>query len=283
MRIQGLTAYFFSDFRFQKQTSWFKNALYGFILIKCLYWLFFYSLLFGKHSVIYTHGSISAGCLKSLAFLLYNRSSAYLPLGAILLVVLLCSVNLLRQKSYFVTDTLIFLCMINLHFNVYSTLSSGDYLLNQYIFFNCLLSANHAVEPNAYNHLKRFGHNLAVWALLLQLCVAYLLAGMAKLFDTDWQHGNAIPLILRIHHFSLYSGNPTGGQASWLMLLINYLVLLYQVLFPVLVWFNKIKKPLLWFGIAMHVYIALVMGLPYFSLTMIIGYLLFWPFKKAES
>jgi hypothetical protein len=60
-------------------------------------------------------------------------------------------------------------------------------------------------------------------------------------------------------------------------------VLAYQILFPAVVWFKKIKKPFLILGILMHVYISLVMGLVLFGLIMIICYAIFWEKGATEK
>jgi hypothetical protein len=72
-------------------------------------------------------------------------------------------------------------------------------------------------------------------------------------------------------------------KLSWLFIALNYVVLAYQLLFPVLVWIKKIKKPFLILGILMHLYIAFVIGLVSFGFVMILPYIYFWPNSTAEA
>jgi hypothetical protein len=66
--------------------------------------------------------------------------------------------------------------------------------------------------------------------------------------------------------------------------ILNYLVIWYQLLFPVLVWIKPIKKWYLLAGIVQHLFIAFVLGLPSFGLIMIVAYAIFYhPFSKTRK
>jgi hypothetical protein len=57
-------------------------------------------------------------------------------------------------------------------------------------------------------------------------------------------------------------------------------VLFWEIYFPVLVWQPKVRKPMLFFGVLLHIGIFLFMNLPSFGFMMISLYVLF--LKKAE-
>ncbi|MGZ3883944.1 MAG: hypothetical protein ACXVPD_07075, partial [Bacteroidia bacterium] len=105
-----------------------------------------------------------------------------------------------------------------------------------------------------------------------------------KLTDDSWLSGEALFQTLIVRDFSLpviYSGLHYN---TWFLSLATYLTLGYQLLFPVLIWFKKIKPLLLGFGIFQHLFIALVIGLPSFGFIMIISYSIFYvPSLKTEN
>lgn len=60
----------------------------------------------------------------------------------------------------------------------------------------------------------------------------------------------------------------------------TYAVLMYQGLFPLIVWFKKVKIPFLLFGVLMHLGIAFGMGIFTFGIVMCLVYL---PFLSADQ
>lgn len=275
--LQNLLSYFFDDFRYKPQSRWFKITLYSFVLLKCLYWLLYFDLFFGNHSIVFTN-PISIGTLNNFAYLLYNQHSPTLSLVSLVLMVVLCLIALIFKKRYLFSDGLLWLMTLNIQNQVYSGLSSGDFLLNQFLAFNCLISYKHNLLSTFFGQLKTLFHNLGSIAVIVQLCLAYFLSGLAKLFDNNWLSGHAIGITSQINHFSLYSLPQLSLDYKWLMIFLTYLVLFYQLSFPVMAFIKPFKKVYLLIGVAMHLYIGLVMGLPFFAITMIIGYIYFWPF-----
>jgi hypothetical protein len=234
-------------------------------------------VLFGTNA-IFLAKPYPVSMLRDLAFVLYGYSTPGVTVYFILTVLVLSCVNLITSKVSVVTDILLWFLVVNLHNMIYSSLTGGDNLLNQFLFFNCFLSARYTVNASWQNTLKRFVHNLAVVAIITQVCLAYFLSAVAKLSDTSWLSGMAIAQISELRHFSLYAPVKLPQAMSQFL---NYTVLVYQLLFPVLVWFNKIKKPFIIIGILMHLYIAFVMGLVGFGVIMIVSYVYFWPIDKT--
>jgi hypothetical protein len=276
--LQKTIAYFFQDYNFKRQTVLFKRALYTFVLIKIIYWLCYYDLWFGADSIAYTRFQW-IGFIKSAAFLLYDAKPG-LTLSFILGTAILCLTGILSRKLYFVSDLLLWFLVMNIQNKVYPALTGGDFLLNQFLLFNCFLSSSFKINFNWQNSLRICLHNMAVIALLIQVCLVYLLSALAKTADTGWLDGSAVLTITKVRHFSLFSFPGDTAFLRGLYVLAAYLVLFYQLLFPVFIWFERLKRHLLIAGILMHIYIALVMGLVEFGAIMILGYIYFWPAKR---
>ncbi|HEX4787167.1 MAG TPA: DCC1-like thiol-disulfide oxidoreductase family protein [Actinospica sp.] len=115
-------------------------------------------------------------------------------------------------------------------------------------------------------------HNGAVLVIAFQVCVIYATAGLTKVQGSMWQDGSAMGYVLRLHWFQ-----PWPGLDSWLLghalvlALIGYVTVFVQVGFPFAVFSPRLKYPSLVLLCGMHLSIAIVLGLPFFSLFMLVG------------
>lgn len=269
---------FFSDYRFKWQSRVFRQSLYLFLLIKSIYWLFFYDFYFGPLAIVY-NAPMAITSFKDLSFLLYASNSAFMSYAFILPVIFVSVLALVFKRKYILSDLLIWFLVINLNNKIYPTLTGGDYLLNQFLFFAAFLSiSGNKQQESIRENLKVLLHNFSTIAIMVQLCLVYFLSALAKCNDMGWMSGTALETLSQIKHFNLYNGSGLG-----LFKLLTYIIVFYQLAFPVLVWIKKIKKPFIIFGLLMHLYIAFVIGLPEFGFIMIIGYIFFWPVKKSVS
>jgi antimicrobial peptide system SdpB family protein len=113
----------------------------------------------------------------------------------------------------------------------------------------------------------------AMLAIRIQVAAIYLQAFTAKLAVTEWRHGTAV---------AYYLSNPYVGAPHWLtpaldlivhsyagIWLFTYGTLAIELLLCVcLVLPRRITHRVLWVGIALHVLIGVLMGLPSFSIVM---------------
>lgn len=273
-----VVSYFFSEYNFSFQTTKFKQLLYLFLAIKCIYWLSYYDLYFGQNAIAYTK-HYSLGSLRDAAFYLYNSHSTSSGYYFITGVILCVTGSLFIKKIPFLFEFIIWMLVINIHNKIYPTLTGGDYLLNQFLFFNCFLSKSNAVNQNWKSSLSIWFHNFGVIAIIIQINLVYFIAALAKLNSADWLQGLAIIKLDQIEYFNLFSN--AISKNNFVGYFINYLVFFYQLFFPILIWINKIKVPFMIIGILMHLYIAFVTGLVGFGIIMLLAYVYFWPSKKA--
>ena len=115
-------------------------------------------------------------------------------------------------------------------------------------------------------------HNGAVLVIAFQVCVIYATAGLYKVQGSMWQDGTAMSYVLRLHWFQ-----PWPGLDSWLLghavllAIAGYVTVFVQVGFPFTVFTPKLKYPSLVVLAGMHLSIAVLLGLPFFSLLMLVG------------
>jgi hypothetical protein len=252
-----------------KELGWFRFALYTFIIYKVGVYVLHYKELFSARGLIY-HSVKHINPLVDLTFYLNNHYAAGMaPL--FILATLLCALLGIGKKSNYISNTVLWLLMINLSNFLYPTLTAGDYLLSQLLFFNIFFSFKTSVKP-VFNDLKTALHNTALIGIKLQVCLAYAMAAWFKFGDASWLSGMAVYQTFQIPEYSspFLASLPLG-----LCMVLNYATMAYQLLFPVFIWFRPFKIYLLAFGVLQHLVIAFGMGLFSFGIIMIICYILF--------
>lgn len=264
-----IIAYFFNKKNQVKEIGWFRNALYLFLLYKAFVYIYQFRFLFSDERLIYHHVKY-VNFIVNIAFFLNNHYSVFFAAACIFLITTLALLGLLK-RSNFATNFLLWLIVLNLTNFLYPTLTAGDYLLNQLLFFNCFLFSKVSVNI-MWNDVKTALHNMSLIAIKAQVCLAYFLAGYFKVIDDSWTSGEAIYQTFQIPEFSnaLFASIPHS-----LCVILTYITIVYQLSFPFLVWFRPFKIYLFSFGILQHLFIAFGMGLVSFGLVMIICYILF--------
>lgn len=260
----------------------FRRLLYLFLIYKSLSWLCYYDLLFGANSIIVINSGPPEG-LRKFAFILYGSpgvSQAFIFLTLGISIFLLIRLKAIPMWISMMFNFSLWFLVLNLHNVIYSTLTGGNYLLNQFLFFNCFLSVSENAKEKSGETIKVCAHNLAVTAIMIQVSLTYFLSALAKLNDSGWLSGYALDGIFRVDHYFVFR-SAIEQLPIWLSIFLNYLVLAYQFLFPFSVFFSRFKKSFLLAGIFMHLYISFVMGLTDFGIIMILGYVYFWPFKQS--
>ena len=113
-------------------------------------------------------------------------------------------------------------------------------------------------------------NNLALVVLAFQVCAIYMSGALYKAGGTAWQHGFAVYNPLQTQQFGTWpvlSDLVTAWGPG--VVIISWGSILFQCAFPFML-FNRWTRAIALVGIlSFHLGIALLMGLPWFSLTMI--------------
>lgn len=109
-------------------------------------------------------------------------------------------------------------------------------------------------------------HNLALVLVVGQLCLVYLEAGLYKVQGSLWQDGTAIYYPVQSEAYGVF---PWLADlltfSSWAVVLVTYFTVIVQIAFPFLLFHRVTRRIALVSILAMHLGIAVVMGLPFFS------------------
>jgi hypothetical protein len=113
-------------------------------------------------------------------------------------------------------------------------------------------------------------HNGALFVIMAEACLIYATAGWYKIQGPRWQDGTAVYYPLHLESFSPWPGLADLLSASGTaVMLVTYGTVIAQVAFPFTVFNRRVKNVLLAVMISEHAAIAVVLGLPFFSLAMI--------------
>ncbi|MGW1953647.1 HTTM domain-containing protein [Streptomyces sp. NPDC001920] len=121
-------------------------------------------------------------------------------------------------------------------------------------------------------------HNGALLVIMAEACLIYATAGWYKIQGSRWQDGTAVYYPLHLDYFSPWPALAELLSSSGTMvMLITYATVLVQVAFPFTLFNRRVKNVLLAAMITEHAVIAVVLGLPFFSLAMIAADAVFLP------
>lgn len=113
-------------------------------------------------------------------------------------------------------------------------------------------------------------HNGAVIALAAQLVIIYISAGLFKAGGDGWKFGTAISYPLRLDEYRVWPFLNdlvvSSAVGVWLM---TYVAVFLQLYFPALLLHRVTRRIALAALILLHLGIAVLMGLPWFTLAMV--------------
>ncbi|MFF5449032.1 HTTM domain-containing protein [Streptomyces sp. NPDC012888] len=121
-------------------------------------------------------------------------------------------------------------------------------------------------------------HNGALLVIMAEVCLIYATAGWYKVQGSRWQDGTALYYPLGLDYFA-----PWPALSAWiagsgtLVMLLSYGTVAVQVAFPFTLFNRRIKNALLAVMVLEHLGIAVLLGLPVFSLAMIAADAVFLP------
>jgi hypothetical protein len=181
---------------------------------------------------------------------------------------------------------LVYFFTINLFLKGYMMFTGGEVLVNMLLFYLMFIHRSNAPnfswswklkenEPAEFSFLQNVLNNTFYRMLQWQICILYFFSTLYKLLDPYWTNGTAVMYISRVDSFSGPLNRFLFADNYALSAIVCYFVLLYGALFPVLVWFRKIKMPFLFCGVLFHLGIAFGMGIFTFGIIMCLVYLLF--------
>jgi hypothetical protein len=182
-----------------------------------------------------------------------------------------------------ISTIVVWFTTINLQNRIYSTNTGGDLLLNILLFYLIFISDGKNYRNIELDKIKNVFDNFFSLLCKIQLVIVYFISSIYKVLSPEWLDGTALQRILFVNEYSLPFIINSINNFGLLLYFSTWIILAYQILFPIVLIKNNKTNYLLIIGVTLHLAIALVMGLFNFSLIMIISYVLFIPTKHLKK
>ncbi|MEV6163574.1 HTTM domain-containing protein [Streptomyces sp. NPDC052052] len=138
--------------------------------------------------------------------------------------------------------------------------------------------APHSEARTLFDVIANLAHNATLVVIMAEVCLIYATAGWYKIQGSRWQDGTALYYALRLDYFMPWPGLSDILASSGIMvMLLTYGTVIVQVAFPFTLFNRRVKNTLLVLMMCEHAGIAVVLGLPFFSMAMIAADSVFLP------
>lgn len=230
-------------------------------------------LLWGVDNVFYRHGHADGFIENFFYQLVYDATRFkmifYTHLVASLLSIFQTRWSLIPRLITWCTAWLLFYAAIE-------AFNSGMMIMISLAFFASV------IDTRAQHPFRILLTNLARYACIIQLSLVYFVAAIYKLSGDQWLAGDAFYYTVHITHFaSDFWTSETMLNNHWLLTGLTWAGLLYQLIFPVMIWIKRGRTAFLIAGIFFHLFIGTFLHLWDFALAMIFCYALFMHDKTA--
>lgn len=153
----------------------------------------------------------------------------------------------------------------------YNTNYGVDYFAHIFLFYLVWMPSGAALSLDRARRRERAGPTaaarLACRVVQLHLCVAYLSSGLAKAAGEQWWNGEAIWRALMLPAYRQVDMSWLADHA-WLPRVAGWAVLLVEIGYPVFIWPRRTRAVWIAAIVALHVGIAVFLGLTLFGLLM---------------
>ncbi|MFE7105976.1 HTTM domain-containing protein [Streptomyces sp. NPDC057575] len=126
--------------------------------------------------------------------------------------------------------------------------------------------------------VANLAHNATLVVIMAEVCLIYATAGWYKIQGSRWQDGTALYYPLKLDYFTPWPGlSDILASNSVMVMVLTYGTVIVQVAFPFTLFNRRVKNVLLVAMMLEHAGIALLLGLPFFSMAMIAADSVFLP------
>ncbi|MBX2973821.1 MAG: HTTM domain-containing protein [Flavobacteriales bacterium] len=195
----------------------------------------------------------------------------WLPVGfawvAVLIVMVLALRSVVRPSRWWLTavEWVLFSSLVNL---TWLGSTGGHQLIANVLFWMIFLPSEETDVPGAAVPPVRVLHVAAFWIIRLQLLLAYAVTGIQKLAGGHWLAGDAVGIVATD---AAYGPAWLAGM-PWLAAVVNYGALLFQLTFPLAVWWRPTRHWWMAMGVVFHLATGLVFDIVDMGLAFLVVY-----------
>lgn len=301
MNLKAIPNTFIQDFPHWRKIELFRRALYIFLLLNTISLLpiakeiWAYDGIIGPRGWNFAVPTIEQGSYALINVLSHPANSVYTWVYIIFIVaqILFLITGILRILPK-ISSVMIYFFTVNLFLKGGQMFTGGEVLVSLLLFYLMFIQKSNGEkwkisfriskdEKPEFSFLQNVFNNSFYWMCLIQVCLVYFFSTFYKLLDWNWLNGSAVMYVSRIDAYSSSVNRFFFSDNYTLSMISTYLLLLYQALFPFVVWIKKIKKPFLIFGVIFHLCIAFGMGIFTFGIVMCLVYLLFLEVEQIDE
>lgn len=269
---------FTKPFENREKIILFKRVFYIFLILNTISILPIVNDLFSVNGLTGTRGFSWIGTPSLLNLLSHPICYKFnwIPWLFIFGQIISLTLNLFNKWTT-ITGILAYFFTINLFLKAGLFFTGGEILIALLLFYLIFIDTKKEVS-----FIQNVLNNTFYYAMIIQVFVLYFFSTYFKLFDPNWTNGMALTYISEIEFYSSGWFKSFVNISPSLAKIATISVLIYQAIFPIAVWFKKIKIPYLMYGVLLHLGIAFGMGIFSFGITMIITYILFLEKKHID-
>lgn len=246
----------------------------------CLVLLIELMLLFPSLDEIYQMEGFVYTTDNSIKVLKVIRENIQLFIATYALLLVLYLLGIGKQF----TGVLVFVCYTINYFLCLPTVSWGSEILRISLLFLAFTDSFKYLAIKKSKEPINLVYQLAVLSLMIHICYVYLTNAYFKLENDEWQTGYAIGyFMISVDSWNVFDVGVFALKYPWLIKSLSWFVLVFQILFPFLVWFKKTKLPIIIVGVILHVLMIFIAHLYIFEIVVILHYGLFISNKEWEN
>ncbi|MCB0407117.1 MAG: HTTM domain-containing protein [Bdellovibrionales bacterium] len=161
------------------------------------------------------------------------------------------------------------------------TINYGADLVSNFFLFALCFTNSHRyfslkkkIFPNWSMPPSHWLDSVGLRLIQVQLCVIYAFTGLEKMKGTEWWEGTAVWTVLTNSQLAPFDFS-FFAYVPLVVVAMTWATLLFEVYFPVVIWFRHLRPYWLLLGFSFHAGAAFFMSLPFFSMIMVSGYIVF--------
>ena len=246
---------------------WFRRSVYLLMLLKML-------LIWPELSMFYQHGvNLGKGSLLPYEVMFMPFFHNYYNLYWLFTSVIVALALFYKSNRWLAVA--VFIISITYLLLIFKAINFGDMLLNFLIFMLIFIR-----EGTQNGSVSQMVNNAVILIIQVHFCLLYLVNALGKIMQPFWRDGSFFKNIWHLSYYANPNFIPDWFYHPTLNVVTAWTVILFELIFPVLIWIKPYKRPLIIIGLLFHLGISLFLSLPDFGLAMATVYLLFYDFKR---
>ncbi len=168
-----------------------------------------------------------------------------------------------------------------------STLNGGDKMARLILFYFIFANSFEyfCLKPlkNKFDSTSNLISNLAVFSIMMQLCIAYFETFLNKISNPYWVNGSAMYYVFNTESHLGTKFNQTIAKSDFVVYCLTYFTLAFELLFPFLIWVKKTRFVFIVCGILFHLGIYFFMMIYNLQILFLLPYGLFYSNSEIKN